>query len=161
MKKILVCYYSFEGNTKKIGDFIAKGLKCDVLEIKPKKELKSKGFSKYIWGGSQVVMGKKPEIIIPETNFEQYDTILIGSPIWAGTFAPPIKTLVEGEYIKSKKIGYFYTYDGGAPNAEKKAQESFSINANTMIGIIGLLNVSNKYDEMSAKALNWAQEITK
>jgi len=55
-----VVYYSFGGNTRFIAESIAEAVGADLLEIKPKKELSSKGFMKYLWGGRQVVMGEKP-----------------------------------------------------------------------------------------------------
>ena len=54
MSKVLVVYYSFEGHTKKIAEKISQNLNADILEVKPKNEKKSSGFSKFLWGGSQV-----------------------------------------------------------------------------------------------------------
>lgn len=61
MKKLVV-FYSFEGNTKFLAEAIAKGIKADILELKPEKDLKTKGFFKYPLGGVQVVFGKKPKL---------------------------------------------------------------------------------------------------
>jgi len=61
MKK-LVIFYSFEGNTKYIAENIAEAVGADILELKPKKDVSSGGFMKYLWGGRQVVLGKKPEL---------------------------------------------------------------------------------------------------
>jgi len=47
-KKILVVYYSFEGSTRLMAETIAHELKADVLELKPVKDLQSKGFMKYV-----------------------------------------------------------------------------------------------------------------
>lgn len=45
MKKLVV-FYSFEGNTKFLAEAIANEIKADILELKPKKEIKTKGFFK-------------------------------------------------------------------------------------------------------------------
>lgn len=58
LSKVLVAYYSFEGTTELIAKTIAEIAQADILSIKPVNELKSKGFSKYFWGGSQVFMKK-------------------------------------------------------------------------------------------------------
>jgi len=50
MKKPVV-FYSFEGNTKLISESIAEAIGADLMEIKPQKEMRSKGFMKFVWGG--------------------------------------------------------------------------------------------------------------
>ncbi|SDK07557.1 flavodoxin family protein [Natronincola ferrireducens] len=103
----LVIYYSFEGNTKFIAENIAKITDADLAELKPKKELTSKGFMKYIWGGSQVMMKKRPELYPLEKNPEDYDIIFIGTPVWAWTFAPPLSTFFHSNSLQNKKIALF------------------------------------------------------
>lgn len=158
MSKILVVYYTFEGSTKSIAECIAKHLNADLLEIKPVKELKSKGFSKYIWGGYQVVMGKKPEIMPLNKNLKDYDIVLVGTPIWAGTYAPPIKTLLEENYIKGKKIAYFYGHEGGHRRAIDKAKVVIEKN-NTFIGAKDFLNPKKNLDKCSKDAKSWAEQL--
>lgn len=51
MNSTLILYYSFEGSTKKISEFLASELELPIEQIKPVKDLSSKGFSKFIWGG--------------------------------------------------------------------------------------------------------------
>lgn len=65
MSKVLILYYSFEGSTKKIAEYLANNLQVDIKRVEPVNELKSKGFSKFLWGGSQVIMKKTPEIKVP------------------------------------------------------------------------------------------------
>jgi len=115
MKKGIVIYYSFEGTTKYIAELIKNKLDFDILEIKPVTELKSKGFSKYIWGVSQVFMKKEPELDKYENNFPRYKNIIIASPVWAGTFAPPIKSFLSKErfFLQDKNIALIACHDGG------------------------------------------------
>ena len=122
MSKTLVLFYSFEGNTKRVAELIASSIGADIEEIKPVKEMKSKGFSKFIWGGGQVVMNKKPKLKPLQVNLDDYKTILLGTPIWVGTFSPPISTLLENGYLKNKRIAYFFTHEGGADKAVEKVK---------------------------------------
>lgn len=158
MSRVLVVYYSFEGNTKKLAEELAKGLHADIQEIKPENERESKGFSKFLWGGSQVLMGKTPKLLPIQKNFKEYDLIFMGTPIWAGSFAPPIKTLLEGNYIKGKKIAYFFTHAGGAAKAGEKAKKTISEN-NTFLSEKGFANVSNNFEKSKTELLHWAKEI--
>lgn len=111
--KTLVLYYSFEGNTEFVANELAKILNADIQKVEPVKELKSHGFSKYIWGGRQATMRKKPPIKAIEKDPKDYDLVLIGSPVWAFTYAPPIRTLLNEYSFEGKKVGYFICHEGG------------------------------------------------
>ena len=158
MSKKIIIFYSFEGNTKKVAEFLSKELNLVSEEIKPIKDLKSKGFSKYPIGGSQVVLKKKPELKALTIDLEEYDTIILGSPIWAGSFTPGIRTLLEDGKLKGKKIAFFYCNDGGPGKAEKKIEEAVNIN-NEFISSYGLARVKDDFEGLKDGVLNWAKEI--
>ena len=61
--KILVVYYSLEGNTKLIAEAISEKLSADILRIRPKKDIDSKSRMKYLVGGKQAVTKEKPELV--------------------------------------------------------------------------------------------------
>lgn len=158
MSKVLVVYYSFEGATEMVAESISQALNLDILSIKPAKEIKSKGFSKYVWGGGQVVMGIVPKIEPIQIDLDEYDTILLGSPIWAGTFAPPLRTFLENNKVRNKRIAYFYTHDGGASLAVERAKDAITKH-NTFITSLGLENVRNNQETSKKHAIDWAKSI--
>ncbi len=158
MSKVLIVYYSFEGATEMVAESISNALKFDILSIKPVKEIKSKGFSKYVWGGAQVVMGIVPKIEPIQIDLDEYDTILLGSPIWAGTFAPPLRTFLENKKVRNKRIAYFFTHDGGADFAVERAKEAISLH-NTFFASLGLENVRNNQESSKKQAVDWAKSI--
>lgn len=120
MKKSLILYYSYEGNTKIVAEIIQKRIGSDMESLKPVKEMKTKGFGKYVWGGAKVMMHKKPELVNIQSDIESYDTLWIGTPVWAGTITPPILSLISSDRIKNKEVYLFYTHDGGPGKIEEK-----------------------------------------
>ncbi|HBF64511.1 MAG TPA: flavodoxin, partial [Clostridium sp.] len=66
-------------------------MKADTVELKTSKQYPTEGFGKFFWGGKSVLFGEKPQIINERIDLSKYDTVVIGTPIWAGSFAPPIK----------------------------------------------------------------------
>lgn len=155
MSKILVLYYSYEGNTKLIAEAIAEATKADICRIIPSKEMDKKGFSKYLWGGYQVMMGQSPKIKPLDRNPQDYDLIFLGSPIWASSYAPPIKTILEGNYFNNKKVCYFHTGEGESKGAFKKAEIAINKN-NKLISSLGLLNVKANPEKNTKEAKEWA-----
>lgn len=116
--KTAVVYYTMSGNTKYVADKIADGIKTsgevDVIRIKPKKAYPDKGAKKFFWGGKSAVMGETPALQPYEFNIEAYDRIIFGTPVWASTFVPPLRTFIhENPNVKDKKIAIFICFSGG------------------------------------------------
>ncbi len=158
MKKAIVLYYSFEGSTKKVAKYLAEHLDIDIHEIKPVKEIPTKSFIKYIWGGGQVVMKSKPAIEELKLSLDDYDMIFLGTPIWAGTFAPPIHSLLEKKFMANKSIAYFYCHEGGASRAENAAKVAIEKN-NQYLGAFGCLNIKKNFESIKVDLLAWAMKI--
>lgn len=107
MKKILVVYYSRTGHTKKIAEEITKNLNADIDEIIDKK--KRKGFFKFLSSGREALKGNLTEIEFNK-KVEDYDLVIIGTPTWAGTIPPAIRTYLSKN--KPKNVAFFCTHGG-------------------------------------------------
>jgi flavodoxin len=79
--KTIVIFYSFEGNTRLIAENIARAAAADLLELKPKKEIPSHGFMKYVWGGRSTMMKADPELLPYDKDLQRYDLFFIGTPV--------------------------------------------------------------------------------
>ena len=159
MKK-LVIYYSYEGNTKFIAEAMASAIDADLLELKPQKDLTTKGFMKYVWGGRQVVTKQIPELLPFDKNPDVYDVIFIGTPVWAFTFAPAIRSFLALTGLKNKKIALFCCHSGaiGKTFVDMKA----SLEGNQIIGEIDFVDPLRKgAAEKSNRAKEWAKKILK
>jgi len=100
----LVAYYSRTGHTRTIGEAIAKALSADIDEITETK--KRQGKLNYIKAGRDSKEGNLAEIKF-EKNPQDYDTIIIGAPIWAGNPIPPIRTYLQEVDLKGKRVAFF------------------------------------------------------
>jgi flavodoxin len=156
-KRLLVVYYSYEGNTRFIAEGIAKELGADIQELKPIKDIKSRGFSKYMWGGRQVVTKKRPELQPLERKPENYEVIFIGTPVWAFTFAPALRTFFSEHPLKAKKVALFMCHGGGPKEAMAKMESE--LQGNIIIGKLDLPHVLEKEAELKKKrAIDWAKK---
>ncbi|MHC1719982.1 MAG: flavodoxin family protein [Clostridiaceae bacterium] len=156
MKKLVV-YYSFEGNTKYIAESIAEAVGADILQLKPVSDIKNTKFTKYLWGGKQVVTGKMPELKEITVDFEEYDFIFIGTPVWAFSFAPAINTFLSKYSIKDKKIGLFCCDGGTKGKTFENMRERLKEN-----DIIGEIEFAEPVKNIKAKAetaKEWARAI--
>lgn len=156
MKKIIV-YYSFEGNTEMYAKALADSIDAEVLKLKTIKEHKSKGFTKFLWGGSMAVMNRKPKLEKYEFDPSKYDLIILASPVWAGSFAPPLKTFIEREDLLAKNIAFFYTHQGGKGKTEQHFQEA--LEENHIVSSFDLVTLKTKPEENKQKILIWGEKL--
>lgn len=155
--KGLVVFYSLEGHTKFIAETIAKELNCDLLELKPEKEFPKSKFRKYIWGGKSVVFNEKPKLKNEIPNLDKYDTVVIGTPIWASTYAPPINTFISQNKISGKNIAIFACHAGGGA---KKCFDKLEgiLKDNNIISCIDF-NDANSESEKRDKLKEWIKSL--
>ena len=124
--KTLIVYFSLEGNTDYAANRIAAGIGADLLRLQPKKAYRDKGLMKMVHGGRSAIAGDAPELQDYDADLSVYDRVVIGFPVWAGRFAPPIRTFVQenAEELKGKRLVAFACQSGsGAENALGKLEE--------------------------------------
>jgi NAD(P)H dehydrogenase (quinone) len=103
MAKILVVYYSASGNTKKMAEFVAEGIKKEGLEV-DLKEVKNTSAN----------------------ELAKYDGIIAGSPTYYGTMAYQLKKLFD-ESVK------FHGQLGGKVGAAFASSANFAGGTETTI----------------------------
>ncbi len=110
----LIVYFSLEGNTKWAATQIAGQTGADVLELVPKKAYPSAGFGKFFWGGKSAVFGESPELEPYDADLSQYERVILATPIWAGTFAPPLRTFIQSANLSGKHLAFVACSGGGS-----------------------------------------------
>ena len=125
MKRILVSYFSASGVTQKVAFKIAEVLQGDLFEIEPqipytKEDLdwtnnESRSTLEMQDKASRPVIKKKVDSI------EDYDTVLIGFPIWWYTAPTIINTFIEENDLSGKDLYVFAT--SGSSDISKSLQD--------------------------------------
>ncbi|MFX0071267.1 MAG: flavodoxin family protein [Candidatus Hermodarchaeota archaeon] len=157
-KNILIVYYSLTGNTKYMAECIQEAIGGDIQSIKPIKELNPKGGMKFLWGGMQATMKKKPELEPIEKVPTNYDVIIIGTPVWAWTYSPPIRTFLS-EYDLSGKDIAIWCCSGGGPGKTLEKLEA-SIENSNMLGKIHFKEpLKNNPEEAKQQISEWAKNL--
>lgn len=125
--KTLITYFSAQGTTKRIAEAVAKECGVDAFEITPV-EPYTEADIKYtnpLSRCNKEKFGKKDVPVAGKIeNFDEYDTILIGFPIWYGAAPNVVNTFCKGYDFTGKKVIAFAT-SGGSPigkTAEKLSE---------------------------------------
>ena len=157
--KTVVIFYSLEGNTKYLSEIIAKELRADLIELKTKKAYPSEGFKKYFWGGKSVVFREHPKLINENIDLRAYQNIVIGTPIWAGTYVAPFNTFVKQYKFAGKKVALFACH---ASNNSGKCFKMFkeALTENQFIGETDFVDpINGCKEENYKKAIEWAKSL--
>ena len=111
--KVLVLYYSQSSNTKAVAEEFATRLGADIEEIVPAEP----------YGGSyqEVIersvkereLGVLPEVNPISSDIASYDIIFLGYPVWFGTYALPVASLLDSIDLNGKKVVPFCTFGSG------------------------------------------------
>ena len=96
---IIVLYFSRTGNSERIAEEIAKKTDSPLARITDNKNWK--GLFGFIKGGFYAAKLKLTEPIVnPEVSWDEYEKIVIVSPVWANNVAPAVYSLL----LKNNKI---------------------------------------------------------
>lgn len=113
--KVLVVYYSATGSTERVAEYIASETGGDLFRIEPVESYTSSDLN---WRdrASRVVREHEDESLrnvelvktIPD-NWDEYDTIFIGYPIWWGIAAWPLNNFIKDNDFTGKMVIPFCT----------------------------------------------------
>lgn len=123
-EKSIVVYFSGTGNTKSVAEKVADLTDSALFEIVPEKPYTSDDLN-FNDENSRVVSeyeNEEPRTMslqqaVPD-NWDQYDTVYLGYPIWWGMPAWPMDTFVKGVNWNGKTIDPFCTtFSSGVGNS--------------------------------------------
>ncbi len=113
--KVLVAYYSASGNTARVAQDIANAAGADLFEITPVEPYTSDDLN---WTDDNSRVSREHDdeslrdVELTTTdvdNWDQYDTVLIGYPIWWGIAAWPVNNFVKNNDFTGKTVIPFAT----------------------------------------------------
>ena len=138
--KILVVYYSATGSTERVAKEIANNLNADIFEIEPKDEYTSEDLN---WSNSNSRVTREHNdeslrnVELKTTivdNFDSYDTIIIGYPIWWGIAAWPVDNFVKANDFTGKTVIPFCTSASSGLGQSGKLLEEIANGGNWLDG---------------------------
>ena len=115
----LIIYYSQGGTTEIVAKTLAQNLRADMVRIH---DLKNRdGFKNKLFASINAFRENKTDIIPARVDLTNYDTIIFGTPTWAGNPTPAILTIIDRCNLTGKDVMLFATMDNnrGDTNIER------------------------------------------
>lgn len=132
--KVLVLYYSQTSNTKAVAEMIADKLGADIEEVVAVNPYDGDFNATIERCMREREDGVTPEIQPLKADISKYDVIFIGYPVWFGTFAPPIITMLDRIDLSGKQVVPFCTFGSGGLESSVKDLVAKQPNAEILEG---------------------------
>lgn len=113
--KCIVIYYSYGGNTRRVAEKIGKAIGAELAEINTVQPYTGSYDDVVNQGQREVNSGFLPELQPLNIDLSQYDTVVLGTPVWWYTFAPAMNSFLRSTDLSEKQcILLLQTADGSA-----------------------------------------------
>lgn len=153
--KILVVYFSYSGNTKQVAENIQKKLNADIFEIKTVKQYSSDYDTVVDEAQNEQNDNARPELSTTLDHIEQYDTVIIGYPIWWGDMPMAVYTFLDNYDLSGKTIAPFCTNGGSGLSGTDKNIQNEEKEATVLEG---LAISDSSIDSSDSEIESWLQE---
>ncbi len=122
--KSLITYFSASGVTKNVAQNLAKAINADLFEIEPIQKYTDADLD-WMDKTSRTTLemadkSSRPQIKNKVQNLQNYDSVVIGFPVWWYTAPTIINTFIEENNLEGKNIYVFVTSGGSG------AEDSFN-----------------------------------
>ena len=160
--RYLVLYASRTGNTERVAQLIQATLDCDMLEVEPQ-EPYDNDYNAMLERAQEelaaIRQGNFPPVKTSMENFDDYDIVFVGYPIWYGSMATPMQTFLHTHASKlaGKRIALFAT--SGSSGISASVSEARNLCPDATIIDRTLLLTSESLSQMATRVPVWLDEI--
>lgn len=148
-----------KGNTAIVADMIIEQTGADSFEITPKEDNYPMTYSELTnYAKEEQNNNARPEIASTIENFDSYDTIYLGYPIWWGDLPMICYTFLESYDFSGKTIIPFCTHAGSGDAGTQSKIQAAAPNADVkeVLAIAGT-DTQNDQDSVKSQVIDWLQ----
>ena len=160
--RCLVLYASRTSNTERVAQLIQKTLDCDILKVEPQTPYDNDYNSMLSRAQSELAgieQGNYPPVKTNVENFDKYDFIFVGYPIWYAHMATPMQTFLHNHATKlaGKRLVLFAT--SGSSGISTSVNDARSLCPSSIIVNQTLLLTSSTLSQMNSRVPEWLDSI--
>ena len=168
--KVLVVYFSRTGenynvgnvevgNTAMMASYIKDYLNADSVEIVPVEKYPDNYDECTKVASDEKDNNARPEIQNKIDNFDSYDTVFIGYPIWWGDLPMIMYTLMEKYDFNGKNVIPFNTHEGSGDAGTYSTIDSKLPNAKVNTKGLALDGKTARSEDGKQKTIDWLKEL--
>lgn len=168
--KILIVYFSRTGenysvgnidvgNTAMMASYMKEYLNADSFEIVPVNKYSDDYEECKKEASKEMNENARPEIQNKINNFDSYDTIFIGYPIWWGDMPMIIYTFLESYDFSGKTVIPFNTHEGSGNSGTYSTINSKLSDAKVNTNGLALRGATARTSDGKEQTIKWLKEL--
>lgn len=142
--------YIEKGNTQLIAEIIAEEMNANSFEIKRTTAYPAEYEACTEEAKKEQSENARPQLTETLDNFEDYDVIFLGYPIWWSDMPMAVYTFLESYDFSNKTIIPFCTHQGGGLSSTKQSIEKLASEATVLEGF-DILGTTAQHDQETAR----------
>lgn len=143
-----------EGNTAKLAKVIAEQTGAALFEIVPVVDYPQSYNECLEVATAEQREGARPEYVGDVENWEQYDTVFIGYPIWWGEIPNIVYTFMENHDFAGKIVIPFNTHEGSGQSHSQRDIENLLSDATVLQGLAVQGKTAQSNPDATAEAVS-------
>lgn len=154
--KTLIVYFSWGGNTRTVANHIHDLIGGDIVEVETVIPYPDSYEEVIQIAPGELESDYRPELKTKVENMDEYDTLIVGTPIWGGHLTPAMKSFLASYDLSGKAIAPFCTH-GGSGTAQS-VNDIRSVCPNSTI-LSSLAVYSSRAKSSRADVERWLEQI--
>jgi menaquinone-dependent protoporphyrinogen IX oxidase len=138
--RILVAYYTRTGCTRKAAEAVAEALRAVPYEVELEEIVEKKsrdGALGWIGARTDATLKRDVEIEPVAADVGSFDLVIAGTPVWAWTVTPPVRTFLASNVDRIRQAAFFCTVSGpGATRAFEEMEEALDLTALATVALL-------------------------
>jgi len=153
--KVLIVYFSRTGNTRRVSRDLQALLDCDIEGLE---ESRGRGGPLgWLRSGYEAIREKEPEIEEVEAKLGDYDLLIVGTPIWAGSLASPVRSFLKDYADSLPDMAAFTTMKGD--EYKPVIEDMEAVTGKNFVAKMGVMEEEIESGEYMAKLREFVRDI--
>ncbi len=158
MKELAVVYYSFDGNTELVANMIREYTQADLIRLIPDKEPPRHFLGKFFFGGKSVLLREKVRIRKLGVDLNDYQAVIIASPVWAGSYPPAVAAFFERKRMEGKDV-YLIACSASGDAGNMISQMVMQLKGNQVMSALSLRSPAKEPDKTREQVISLLKDI--
>lgn len=154
--KTLIVYFSWGGNTRAVANHIHDVIGGDMVEVETVVPYPDTYEEVTQVAPGELASDYRPELKTKVENMDEYDTLIVGTPIWGSHLTPAMKSFLASYDLSGKTIAPFCTHGGSGTAQSVNDIRSVCPNS-TILGSLAVYG--NRAENARNDVEKWLQQI--